>query len=517
VTIISRPAAGTSTEPAPVPPGPAPGSSAGAKPAPAAQSAPTGPPRTRRGLRRLIRWQNVPERITGLTALIIVVAIVLGAVLAAIFGSVSAGVHLIGAQAAPEVQASTDLYFRLNDMDAQVANILLVGNRHDLGLSRQQAETVFQQDRAAADHDLQQAAAVAGAGPAAQAAVRSVLDRLGSYEALVGQISYLEAAGPSQPGRPPAAALTLYRTATDLLQDQILPSARQLTSANAAALDATYNAKRALALRGLIIVLIIGLALIALLIGAQFYISATHRRLLNPALATATLLGVILTGAGATLLGAQANHLYVAKSEAFDSILALSQARAISYDANADESRYLVDPGRASVYQQAFETESQKLARVSTPGIFHYDATLAKAVSAYRGDQARVRFGGFLGAEFRNITFPGERAAAEQTLYAYQVYERYDRRLRAMNEAGHLSAAIAFDTSVAPGNSNWAFYRYDQALVKLIRINQDGFTQAITASEHGTSGWTGAIPAIAILAVIILTFAGARARLVEYR
>ena len=48
----------------------------------------------------------------------------------------------------------------------------------------------------------------------------------------------------------------------------------------------------------------------------------------------------------------------MAKSEAFDSIVALSQARAVSDDANADESRYLVDPARAGQYQQAFEDKS---------------------------------------------------------------------------------------------------------------------------------------------------------------
>jgi hypothetical protein len=514
VTVTTRPTTGTSATPAAQagPSGTAPGKHGGP-----AETGAVRPAGARPSVRRLIRWRNTPERIRGLTALSIAVAIVLGVVMAAIFGSVSAGVRVIGDQAAPEVQASTDLYFRLNDMDAQVANILLVGNRTDLGLTRQQAQAIFEQDRRSADHDLQQAAAVAGAGPAAQRAVRAVLDRLGSYEALVGEISYLEAAGPSQPGRPPAAALALYRTATDLLQNEILPSARQLTTANAAALNATYSAKRSLALRGLFIVAIIGLILIALLAWTQFFISATHRRLLNPGLAAATLLAIILTIGGTALLAAQANHLYVAKSEAFDSILALSQARAISYDANADESRYLVDPGRASQYQQAFEAESQKLAGVSTPGIFHYDLALAKAISSYRADQAKIEFTGYFGTEFRNITFAGERAAAQRTLYAYQVYERYDRRLRAMARSGNLAGAIAFDTSLAPGNSNWAFYRYDKALVSLISINQNGFTEAIAASEHGTSGWTGPIPAIGILAVIILTFAGARARLVEYR
>jgi hypothetical protein len=52
-------------------------------------------------IRRLIKWRNTPERIRGLTAVIIVVAIAFGTIIAAIFASVGAGVHLIGGQAAP--------------------------------------------------------------------------------------------------------------------------------------------------------------------------------------------------------------------------------------------------------------------------------------------------------------------------------------------------------------------------------------------------------------------------------
>jgi hypothetical protein len=296
----------------------------------------------------------------------------------------------------------------------------------------------------------------------------------------------------------------------------MLPAANHLTSANAAALEATYEARHSQAIKGVILVLLLGLALVALLVATQFYLSATHRRTLNPALAAATLVALVLTVAGADSLAAQASHLHVAKQDAFDSILALTQARAVSYDANADESRYLVDPARAGQYQNSFEAESQQLARLDVPGIFSYDAGLAKAISAYKTSQA-VDFGGFLGAEFRNITFPGERAAAEKTLYAYQIYERDDRHLRALNRHGDLSAAIAFDTSSAPGNSNYAFYRYDQALVSVITINQRAFTKAITASEHSTSGWTFPIPAIATLLILILALAGLRARLAEYR
>ncbi len=475
-------------------------------------------PRRRRVISRALRWRNTPERIRGLVALAALLAIALAVVTSAIFASVTSGVREIGDRADPEVNHATDLYLHLNDMDAQVANVLLVAGARDLGMSRSQALTVYQQDRAAVDSDLEQAAAVAGSSKAAQLALVRVLDGLGKYEALAGQIIYLEQASRSQPGRPPAQALVLYRQATDLLKDQILPPAQQLTNANAAALDSTYQVKRSQALLGVVWVLLTGLALLAVLVALQLLIAARHRRLLNPALAAASLITVVLATWGAVLLGAQASHLFVAKSEAFDSTLALTQARAVSYDANADESRFLVDPGRALQYQDAFEAKSQRLVGLAgVASVFQYDAALAKAIDAYRADHADVRFHGYFGTEFRNITFPGERAAAQRTLLAYQVYERYDRHIRALNRSGNLRGAIAFDTGLAPGQSNWAFYRYDTDLQALIKINQDAFVQAIRAGENGGTGWNGPVPIIGSVAVIILALAGVRSRLAEYR
>jgi hypothetical protein len=478
----------------------------------------TAPRPGRRSASRLARWHNTPERIRGIVAIALVLTLTLGIVTALIFASVARGIRVIGNQAAPEVVATTDLYYRLNDMDAQVANVLLVGSKLGLGIDRRQALAIFEQDRTQADLDLQRAAIAAGTSPSAQRALRSVLNGLGQYESLVGQAIYIEGMGPSRPGRPPAAALALYRQATDLLQDHILPAASGLTTANAATLSQTYQARRSLAERGALLVLLIGLALIGLLAALQLYISATHRRLLAPALLAATLAAVLLTVTGSLSLEAEASHLKVAKQEAFDSILALSQARAVSDNANADESRFLVDPGRAAQYQDAFERKSQSLVRLAgVPSVFQYDAALARAVNAYRANHGRLLFHGYFGVEFRNITFPGERAAAYKTLLAYQVYEKDDRHIRALNRSGNLSGAIAFDTSYAHGNSNWAFTQYDNALLALIGINQRAFNAAITGGEHGASGWNGPIPLGGTVIIVVLMLAGARPRLAEYR
>ena len=97
------------------------------------------------------------------------------------------------------------------------------------------------------------------------------------------------------------------------------------------------------------------------------------------------------------------------------------------------------------------------------------------------------------------------------------MYERDDRHIRALNQAGNLRQAIAFDTSYASGNSNWAFARYDRALVTLVAINQRGFTAAIGAARRDGTGCNGPIPAVAVVLIAGLMAAGVRPRLAEYK
>jgi hypothetical protein len=156
------------------------------------------------------------------------------------------------------------------------------------------------------------------------------------------------------------------------------------------------------------------------------------------------------------------------------------------------------------------------LVNVGNVGIFSYDAALAADISAYQADHADVRFGGYLGAEFRNITFTGERAAAIRALLAYQVYERYDRKLRAMAKT-NLAQAIAFDIGTSPGQSDWAFNRWDRALGSVITINENAFNAAIQDGHSTGSPWIALIPALGTALIAALTVAGTRPRLAEYR
>jgi hypothetical protein len=451
---------------------------------------------------------------TGAAAAV-AIACCLAAVIAVASGALGGQFRSIGNRDAPAVDSTTGLYFSLNDMDAQVANVLLVGGDATLAADRAQDLAIYGSDRASADADLTQALATSGGNPAAQRELRSVLDGVGQYEALAADALLTDQQARSSVGRAPAAALAFYQQATDLMRTSILPSVSSLTSVSASELNASYTEGRSTAWTTAGVVIAVGVALIAVLVALQLYLSARFRRLVSPALAAATLVGVALVITAATRLSAEAGHLKVAKQDAFDSILALTQARAASYDANADESRYLVDPARAAQYQQAFLTTSQQLADVGTVGIFGYDAALATDIRAYDGDNSDVRFGGYLGAEFRNITFPGERAAAVAALLAYQVYERDDRQLRAMAKT-NLAAAVAYDIGTAPGQSDWAFNAYDADLSSVIAINSAAFADAIQAGEGDTTTWNLAFPLAGTALLAALVLVGVRPRLAEY-
>jgi hypothetical protein len=467
---------------------------------------------------RLAALRTTPGRLRVGVAAVVLLACGLGVLVAVVFAGVNSGFAAIGNTDAPLVEQSTGLYFSANDMDAQIGNVLLAGTSTNpvLAADRSQDLTIYASDRQQAEQDLQQIAVTSAGNPAAQHAVGTVLNELGRYEALAEAAIVTDQAGHDAAGLPSAATLGYYQQATDLMRASVLPAAASLTSTNADSLNASYNQDRSAAQNGRLLVVLLGAALVASLVIVQVFLAIRYRRMVNPGLAAATLLACGLVIAGATQLGAQASDLRVAKVEAFDSILALGQARAVSYEANADETRYLVDPARATEYQNDFLAESLQLADVGDVGIYGYDAALASDIDAYNANHADVRFGGFLGTEFRNITFPGERAAATKALLAYQVYERDDRTLRAMAKA-NLDTAIAYDVGTSPGQSDWAFNSWDTALTSVITINQDAFTAAVHDGQSAGDGWNGPIPGAAVVAIAVIAIAGTRRRLAEYR
>lgn len=472
------------------------------------------------GSRRPRRHRSTPTTLKACGAAVIAASAVFAVVAATTSGQVRSGFDAIGHTEAPQVVATNDLVYSLNDMDANLANILMVGDKNlGPGIDRASFTKLFETDRADADHDLQLAAIHAGADGSAAAQVGLALDALGSYEALAGQVMYLDTGhGDRAAGQVPADESALFAKATDLMQSSVLPAAENVAASNGQALEASYEHRHGTAEAAVWWIVVAGLLVLAALGALQFLLLRRTNRLVNPAMAAATVLTLVLTVWGASTMSASAEHLRGAKKDAFDSVAALTAAKALSTDANADESRIIVDPSRAPKYQDSYLRKSQQLMDVGSGAtLATYDAAAQTELDTYFGHPAQhpVTFGGYFGTELKNITFTGERAAAEQMLRTYQAYEQDDRKLR-QKLATDLPEAIRFDTSPAASDSDGAFVAYAAALQKVIDINSHAFDSSIDAGLSGLSPWPWA-PLGGAAAVVVLLVVGVRPRLAEYR
>ena len=91
---------------------------------------------------------STPAKIRTFAAAAVGLACCLAAVIALASGALGGQFQSIGNRDAPAVDSTTGLYFSLNDMDAQVANVLLVGGDATLAADRAQDLKIYASDRA---------------------------------------------------------------------------------------------------------------------------------------------------------------------------------------------------------------------------------------------------------------------------------------------------------------------------------------------------------------------------------
>ncbi|MCT9108064.1 hypothetical protein N4G69_20895 [Streptomyces mirabilis] len=459
-------------------------------------------------------WATLPARLRLLRTVTLLLTVAL-ALLLGLAGLAATGTwDTVAGRDAPRTTSAADLNLALNDMDAQAANLLLAGGdggKGRLATPYEKAVGFYGDARRAIGHDLRTLAVAAQGDAADEHTVESLTDDFAAYQELIGRaLENDDRAG----GRP--AALVDYREATDLLQAQLLPSARKLVDSNDSAFDGQYDQARSVLSAQLAAVLVLGALLLAALGVLQWYLARRFHRILNPGVLAATVCALLAVLLGGQALAASADRLYGARRDAFDSVVALSRARAIAYDANADESRYLLDPERREQYAQAFLAKSQQLYGMKGASLDSYDFGLATTWKEYRADHHTLDFGGEFARELANLTFPGERTAAERTVDAYAVYQRDDRRIRALVAQGKERAAVAFCMGWEPGTSNAHFGAWMRALDQVTDINRRHFTAAVRAGRFEATGllpWTCGL----LLGAGALILLGLRPRLAEFR
>jgi hypothetical protein len=439
-----------------------------------------------------------------------------------------AAVTSIGVDAAPAVQAAHRVKIEIESLDADLINEMLAPDAADTWVKDFAAHRL--------DIGRQMIAAIRSAyGAEEDAPVEQLEDGLGHY--LMAAQEALDAHHRGDP----EAALAGYRASFQILQAELVAPASELDRISDASLEAAYRAQQGHAgwIRGLAGAL--GLASIAWLLVTQRQLQRRVRRVVSPALAGATLVAAGLAGYAVHAFRSHAVDLEGMKRDSYDSVQALLATRADAYEANSAESRWLLDRGAAADHERRFFDQVHKLAAFRDGQTFATAGATADERNRRMGERLRrgeapvaagqqVRaelpldgMDGSLRTALDNVTFPDaehpeadEPTQSAETLRGFGRYVALDARIRTLETVGQHAEAVRFCLGMAPGDSNWAFLQFDQALGRWIALNERWMVRYRDAALDDVAALPVVAP-IGALAIAALVALGLWPRLREYR
>ncbi len=402
------------------------------------------------------------------------------------------GLDDIGTNTAPSIIAAEQIKSHLADMDADAANELLAEPGSEAA-----AVQAYNDRSEQAERELIQAAEHIGQREAQRQAILQIQLGMGRYEALIQKARDLR--NDHNP-----AFIATYEQAAELLDHTILSHADELDHANVKQLEAGFSAELSRSRNARFVVAIAAVALGALLIAVQLYLFRQTNRVFNiPLVAATVLLGGFMLYSWNTIHGA-GEDLKLAKYDAFDSILALTRGAALAYQANGEESRFLLDPKNASHSTQEFMDERDKIAKLDPPDTYQ---SVAKS--------GITPASGYLADELRNITFKGELEAAQDAVRTFGAYVVIDGQIRDLERQGKHKDAIALCIGTAPGQSDWAFDQFTGAMRDAIKINQNAFDAYNQTGRARLNGFDVKVAVVSAF-IAILCLLGLMARIREY-
>jgi hypothetical protein len=327
-----------------------------------------------------------------------------------------------------------------------------------------------------------------------------VQEKMGEYIRLLQKTRDFQATGKQ------AEMLVTYREATTLLDNEILPKIDQLSKVNYEQMQKQINRDSSgVSLFGVIVV---GGLLIGSLVALQLFLVQRTKRQFNQPLLVATAIAGIFLLHSAIALSSAAGSLKVASEDAFPSLYSIRKARALSYQANSDESRYLLDKVNAATHEERFRQRVKEIMFI--PKDLNLEDINRKINSNSKADLNRVT--GLVAGAVKNVTFEGEGSALVEALRAWQNYVDVDGKIREKEKAGDHQGAI----NICLGESDEAYGVFKKKLQKVQEINERAMKESLDKSDR-TLAFFEVQAAIALLVVAILTQYGLKPRIKEYQ
>ena len=413
--------------------------------------------------------------------------VLMGIVYYHIYSDIKQTIQTVGKDTAPSIIAAQDVYAYLADANANAINAKLINEDKDeifweeyhKAITRVHLDLVPVIKNITYSPDLLHS--------------RNIMVNIQEYEDKIGDI------------RNSANGKDIF-TVNSIMQQELLPSAKTLANVNYSYLELAYKSHIDRTIINYLLFGVPAFVVLAVLILAQYYLFRRTRRRINIGLFLATAVyAIFLVYASISLYTAE-KHLIIAKENAFDSVYALGQAKAVSYDTNADETLFLVFHGEKSS-QEDLTAQFNKKARAIT------DIGPQQAIEKATAGQ---KFGGFLGEELSNITFPGESKAAAKTLKEWSEYINTDQKIRELEYQGKHDEAVVLCLGKNPGQLDYQFDLFDNALQETKDINLRQFYSHINIASGMLNSFPIVLAGIVVL-ILALSIWGINQRLTQYR
>lgn len=453
----------------------------------------------------LRRVTTTPAWLRRFAAGLTVLTLLAGAASLWTLSGIADAARTIGRDAEPSVVLALQMQATLSDMDAAVLADSLTDNAAAAGTSNQ-----YNEDLRRLTADLVLAAQNITYGEAEAGPIRALQRLLVQYEQAVVEARYI--------GRgDPAITTSRLEWASRVNRDMAIPEAQALAAANADQLDARYASYRATSLLLGTLTVLAFAALLATQIATQSWLTRRTRRRINPLLLAATLAAATGLAGLVTSVLAERADLRAAKSDAYDSLHVLYQAKGQVNALRAAASLWLLDPAAQPTAQAAMDDAATAL--VAAPGQLTTQRprllqalTLEQQGNAADARGATPALGGLLGAELANITFGvPEREAATLSVVRLDQALAEIRAVQALDGRQPVFAVTRWLTGSAA-----IFAGLQQALDKAIAVNQGEFDRRAGAALMAATTLPWAV-ALLVLAIIPLNLGGLWLRLREYR
>ena len=443
-----------------------------------------------------------------------VLAFLVGAFALSVAGSAGQAARTIGRDAEPSVALGLRIATTLGEMNSEALGDSLADGGKAAGTSAR-----YRGGLARLGDDLVEASRNITYGEAEAGPLRALEAAVHMYAEAV-----VEARGTMSGSR--WLFTQRMKWAERVSSDFAVPQALALVKANHDQLEKVYGDYRATAgFQILGVAATLGL-LLAALVGVQFWLMRRTRRLLNPLLLASSLCVVIGGVWVVENITAQRADIRVAKSDAYDSLNPLFQAKSKVYALKADVALWLLDPETRAQSSAALKSDLAALttaelgptASAATP-LTRLDQALAleRQGRSEEAAAATPHIGGLLGKELDNVTFGvAEREPATQSAKLLAKLAVLIENVQATEGKDDHGAALARWTSERPDGGASTIGDIIAALDRTIKVNQNEF-DSHTSAALASMARTPWIVIVSLFAACVLAAAGLWPRLAEYR